>query len=385
MNVRLFGRAKERIVAVADIGSASAGFAVAALSKGNPARVLAASRAMLPPEERKESAVVAGIGEMLLEAGRKTLAAYAEKSPGAPAFEALYVIVHAPWTRARSVRASATYQEETRVTSGIISNLAKEALLSETGFDRKNFLEASVARIEINGYPTNEPEGKWAHEVAVSGLVSDCDPSLRNAVAASVGQLVPHLSPRYRSSTHALLSALEGGMSERKYVIADVMNLGTAITVVSEGMADEQFFVPEGVHTMLKRLSEKGMPEETLSLMRMLERDHCESEACDALKTSIGRAEPELVRVYGEALGKMAATRRLPNRFVLATHEDVSSWLARFFSRIDFTQFTETAQPFIVRELTPKDLRASVVADHPSELDTALAVACALVFREQST
>ncbi len=383
MDFNLFRRRGEKIVAVADIGSASAGIALIAVQKGKPAYVLGANRAILPPEKRKEDALIAGIGEMILEAGRNVLEAYArdrQKDPG-PVKE-LYAVVHAPWTHAKSVGARAKFEESTRITGHTISHLAQEALASETGFDRKNFLEASVAKIQLNGYSTNAPEGKWAHEVALTGLVSDCDPRMRSVIETNLGQVFPHMRPAFRSSTRALLSALRGYMPIKEYVAIDMTGEATGIIVVREGIVDKELSTPEGMHTILRRFSEKGMPEETLSLMHMLEREHCDTEACETLKTSIGRIEPELVRLFGEGMAKLASPQRLPAHLALVAHADMSPWLSRFFSRIDFTQFTQTAQPFIVHELAPKDLADFVVSEHDATPDIGLVVASALVDKE---
>jgi hypothetical protein len=171
-------------------------------------------------------------------------------------------------------------------------------------------------------------------------------------------------------------------MPVKEYVAVDMTGEATGIVVVREGIVDKELSMPEGMYTILRRFTEKGMPEETLSLMRMLEREHCDTEACDALKASIGRVEPELVRIFGEGMAKLASPQRLPAHLAVAAHTDISPWLSRFFSRIDFTQFTQTAQPFIVHALTPKDLAGSVVSESGIALDIGLAVASALVDKE---
>lgn len=385
MNLRLFGRTKEKIVAVADIGGGSAGFGVLALRHGAPAAVLAADRAILPAEERSEEAIIAGVGEMFIQAGKKVQSVYTRdwqntKGP----IEALYAIVHAPWTETRTVRATTTFKQETKITSNIITRLAQGALNQDNPIDRSKFLGANVMQIELNGYPTRHPEGKWAHEVAITGLVSECDTGMRTAIEACAGQLLPHITPMLRSSTRALLSILRDEIPQKKYIIADIASEATALIIAEAGAVSDQLVVSEGVRTIVRRLSPSGMLEETLSLLRMLEREHCDTEACETLRTSIASVEPELVRVFGEALGKLAATNRLPDHLVIATHPDISPWLTRFFSRIDFTQFTQTAQPFSIQALTAKDFEHFVLPERGVALDTGLAVSASLVSLEEA-
>lgn len=385
MNLGFFRSAKEHIVAIAEIGSGSAAFAVIETKKNGPARILAADRALLAPDVRGDDAAIAGIGELVVQAGKNALAVYArdwQKSKGP--IDSIYAIIHAPWTRSQAVRAHADFPEAIHVTDRTISTLAREALSGGKGLDKKKFLEASVMEIQLNGYPTAHPEGKWAHSASLTGLVSECEPRLKEAVVSAIGQLIPHARPTFRSNTRAMLTALRGYISVKEYVAIDITNEATTLTVVYDGVAEGEIVVPEGTSAILQRLSATALPDETLSLLRMLERDHCDTDACDVLKATIGKVEPDLVRVFGEAMGKLAAVRRLPNYAVLSTHADISPWLTRFFSRIDFTQFTQTAQPFAIRPLSGADLSRWVSSERGTVADTGLALAGALVNTEET-
>lgn len=383
MELRLFGRAQKKIVAIADIGSGSAGFAIVEVRTGKPALLLGAERSVLPLEERGKEAALARIGELLSNAASRALEVYtgAQKGKGAP--ESLYIIVRAPWIRSKAVRAAKDLPQEVKITPQAISRLAREALSSGAGIDTKHFFEATVTSIELNGYPTKRPEGKVAHRVAITGLVSECEPATRSAIEASLRAHLPHLKPQYRSATRALLSTIGEHLPTRDFIMIDVASEATTLTVVYDGVAEAQELVGEGLHGMLSRLSPSGMPDETLGLLRMLEQEHCDSEACDTLRASIGKVEPELARSFGEGMGKLAALRKLPNYAVLSAHGSATPWLARFFSRIDFTQFTLTAQPFSVRELSAQDFSQWVEAGPGTELDVGLAVAGTLVNKEE--
>ena len=158
---------------------------------------------------------------------------------------------------------------------------------------------------------------------------------------------------------------------------------GTSFIAVRKGVVTDTGMVPEGSRTILKRVAGEKMPEETLALIRMLALDQCETEACEATKAALGKVEPELVKVFGEAMSKMSAVRRLPNALVLSANEDLSQWLAHFLSRIDFAQFTMTTQPFSARALTRNDLSELVSAEGGVKIDAGLSVASALVNIEE--
>jgi len=371
-----FDRARERIVAVADIGSGSAGFAVLAVRSGKPASVIAAERIVLPIEERARSALIGGVADSLSHVGQRVLAASAQNVPGARP-ESIYCVIRTPWTHSETGRARSHFDTDISVTSALIRKLAQDAIGTISGLDRSNFLEAGVVRVELNGYGTGKPEGKHAH--AITALMSDCDPAMRAAAVTALERLLPHLPMTMRSGSRALFSVLREYFREKDYFVLDMASEATTMLAVRDGAPGPQSLIPEGVRSILKRISPAGMADETLNLMRMMAREQCEDAACDALNASIARVEPELVRVFGEAMVASASPQRLPNHLVLMVQPDLAPWLTRFFSRIDFAQFTQTTQTFNVETPTPETLAAWIVPRSGVLFDCGLAVAGALV------
>ncbi|MDZ4227053.1 MAG: hypothetical protein U1D26_01090, partial [Patescibacteria group bacterium] len=87
---------------------------------------------------------------------------------------------------------------------------------------------------------------------------------------------------------------------------------------------------------------------------------------------------------FGECMAKCAETRRLPDRMVLFAHPDMAQWLARFFARIDFTQFTRTTKPFEVKTLESADLARCVEPVAGISPDIGITIAGTLVNIEAS-
>ena len=369
-------------VAVADIGSGSAGVAILSIEKGKPARVLAAHRATLVLEERSSDATLAGVIAAVSESAEKAIAAEGAR-PGS--IQRAYAIVRPPWVRSKTILARKTFPKEEKIHARMISDIAREALEAEKELDRANLIEANVVRVELNGYPTPHPEGKYAHSVQVSILATACEPRIKKAAQETL-MLVSPTPPTLRSGTGALLSILrDRSAAHSDYLVVDMTSTGTAMFTVHKGTPFEHVLVPEGVHTILKRIAGDRLPEEAMTLMHMVARDHCDDAACEEIKAAMVRAEQELIKVYGEAMAKLASVRKLPNTLVLLAETDIAAWLSNFFSRIDFTQFTMTSQPFVVEILTPLDLEPLVMTKNAKKTwDVSLLVAAALVNSEQN-
>jgi len=365
-------------VAVADIGSGSAGVAIISIQDGKPAHIESLHRSILPLEERTPAAVMSGLKNALSESAAKAMEkAGVQKG----ALESVYAIIRAPWVRSKTICASRKFAEETRITNEIISTLGKEALQGDKELDHQNLIEANIIRAELNGYPTGNPVKKRAHIVTLFTLIAECEPRIKTLVEETLTRAFSR-PPKLRSGTGALLSSLrERSAMHTSYLVVDMTSTATSIFAVHKGSPTHHMIVPEGTQTILKRLAGKKMPEETLSMMRMIARDHCEDAACEEVKGKMAEAEQGLIKTFGEAMAELAKTEQLPNALLLITEPAMSSWLTEFFSRIDFTQFTKTAQPFSVEALSSADIRSLVAATETVD-DIGLLVASAFVNSE---
>ncbi len=382
---RLSGKRSGDVVAVADIGSGSVGVAIVQISHNGPAQVLVAKESSLPSGERASEAVANGVVSLLSETAQKTLDSYAKATKKVKHVSSAYAVIHSPWTRSKTIRVASTFPQETRIEKAMIDNLARQALEADTEYDRNKILEGSVIRIELNGYPTLHPVGKKGHHLAAYALLSECEPQIREGVSGALARVFACPPPILRSDTRALLTVIRESASLPKESL--IVNMGAEasnIVVVRKGVVTETTLVQEGIHSIVRRIAGEKMPEETRSLIRLLALDQCEAEACGAIQEAIARAEPDLAKTFGDVFAKLSATRRLPNSLMLLTHKDLGPWLAKFFTRIDFAQFTLTTRPFVPDVLTPEDLSGLITFDeHNASSDVGLGIAAALVNMEK--
>ncbi|OGG73709.1 hypothetical protein A3A40_01065 [Candidatus Kaiserbacteria bacterium RIFCSPLOWO2_01_FULL_54_20] len=378
---RLLGKQRGKTVAVADIGSGSVGIAILATTSKGPANVVVAEHAMLPLEERTPEANLSGILGKLDEGAQKALTAYAERSgTHSTHVSRAYAVVRAPWTRSKTMRAEHAFDADTRIERSMISALAKQALEEDKDLDHTKIFEASVVRVELNGYPTARPEGKHAKHIAVSVLLSESDGSVRSGVTETLSRVFACPPPMMRSGTRALLTVLKENDVLKKYCfVVDIGAQATSLVTIRKDVATDIVHVPEGSSTILKRIAGEKMPEETLTMMRMLAHGQCERDACEAITQAIARAETDLVRIFGEAMAKMATSRRLPNDLILFAPQDMADWLVQFFSRIDFAQFTITTRPFSPRVESGKGLTGTLTFASGADANSDLSIASALV------
>ena len=87
----------------------------------------------------------------------------------------------------------------------------------------------------------------------------------------------------------------------------------------------------------------------------MISNDACSTDGCEALKRSFATIEPDLVKLFADTIGPLAAPRRAASDLLLVTHPDLEQWCSALLSRLDFAQFTTTMLPFTVS--TPSSIQ----------------------------
>lgn len=373
LNVNLsFARLK--VAAVVDVAPGGAGVAIVTNPHDAASTILASAYSALSLEPRTPEQQAALIGEQIKEASAQALKIYASSGHKTPISD-VYVIVHAPWSRTIMLESAEKYDAEVRIHAARIEEMAKSALDKAREIDQTRILEASVIKVSLNGYPTPNPDGKYAHLLSVVSLASDCDAVVRSSVEAAVQQSFPVARHMWRSGLRTLMSVARESLQSEHFLIVDMGATDTHMVAISEsGML--QLVLQEGTATILRRIAAQRSADEVIGFLRMLSRDACSTEACDSLRSAIATAEPELVRVFGEAMAKIAAHTRVPNDLLLMTHPDLESWLSTFLARIDFAQFTVTSMPLSVNTALSLDLSRFVAGAHNADT---LTIGAALV------
>lgn len=379
-----FTRSSSGVVALADIGGSGAACAIIAAREA-ATTILASVRTPLPLEKRTEDQHLAQLAQALETSVSQAATLYA-KDPAQGRPHTIYALVHAPWIRSRTISIERSFETETPITRAMIGEMAQQALAADTSIVRDEMCEGAVVRIELNGYRTREPHGKRARHVRVAVLVSEMKRSYRDAFETALRRTYADTPIRWRSHARAIgsiaedLPHLDGNLT-----IFDVADDDSSIAVLRDYVLVEQEHVDAGVNTILAQIAPSGSREEALSLLAMQAAGTCSGAQCDALQASIATAEPTLTKLYGEALGAIAARRRVPNDAILLITPNLSPWFAGFMERIDFAQFTRLARPFSVKNLAAEDFSESIVFAAGIAPDTSVALGAALVHREQGS
>lgn len=377
--MKMFSRRQAgKVVLVSDLDDMSVGVSLVRFEKTGAPTVIASQRTMLPIEERSKDQAAAGIVQALDETVAKLMKAATDRKVPPP--RGAYAILHAPWTRFRTAFAEEAYEKPRTATKDLITGIAKKALALPSELDKNAILESGTMQVYVNGYATGNPVGKKATRVGVVAYESDVDQGIKKNVIATLQKHLTGRTVLVRSSMCAMLAVLGEHLPDiHRFVILDIGGTATNCAVILKESVSQSAIVPEGVFTIIKRISSVGLPEEVLTQLRMLATDTCSTDACKALQDSLAQTEPSLTKIFGEAFSQLASKRRLPNAAMLSAPLELSPWLQSFFGRIDFSQFTATMQPLDVEPLTPDHVQKLVSWDSKARSDTGLGIAAGYV------
>ncbi len=370
---------RERLIAFVDVEAGGARAAILSV-QNNSVRVVSQAYSLIQIEVETAEHSIAAIGDRLDDVCKRALLAAEQKGVRSP-ITSVYAVVHAPWTTSETVRKRVDFPTETHIKDSHIADLAKQVLGEVKTINTAAVMEASVIRTWLNGYAVTDLNGKSAHSVSASAVISNIDPSAQKNIEAALHRAFPVATIEWRSGARALQSVLGSlYIRDENYLAVDLGVDSTFIVSVRDGMPTGERVVPHGLRSILTKIDATRPAEETLGLIRMLSRDACEGTACEAIQKAMAIAEPELVKFYGETLSSLATDRRLSNTLILFANPGIIDWMKQFFSRLDFTQFTATTQPFIVVPFESSMLGSATESDEL--LHAPIALGAALVNME---
>jgi hypothetical protein len=379
----LFRRHHDVPILVADVDSGTAAAAVALLSDHGPARILVCARLDAPIEARSADHSLTTTFSTLESVAKQVVESYtaSEEHKKHGPVESVHCLVGPSLSRSRTAKETQKFEEERTISDALIQELARKALQAPSELDANNILETNVTRVQLNGFPTGQPNGKRAVLLDVTALQSDITAGAREGIEHALSVHAPGRAVDIRSETRATMTLLHERVSDTPPYLLIIM--GSEATQCITMRRDElvsHATAPTGSATILAGLAgEKGSPEETLSLLRMVANDACSDEACENMRANLAKTETGLVKTFGEVFAQLSAVRRVPNECILVTRSELAPWISGFFERLDFSQFSVTTQPLSVFSFTPEHLQEFVRRDVGAREDTGTGIAAAFV------
>ncbi len=359
-----FGKQKEEIIAILDIGSASVGGAIvrdAALS--NP-EILTSARVPINFLPNVDFQAFWGCAR---NAAKKTLRRLLKDFPKGAGRVAC--VFSSPWFISQTRIISVTRDEQFEVDEDFFNKLIdNEISIFKSQWQSKTerlrgepeVLEHKVMKVALNGYRTSKPLGKRAKTLKAHIYMSLGIKRAKEDLEKDILDNFGDASVSFHTLPFAAFTSLRNIISpEWGYIFADIGGEVSDISLVREDVLEETVSFPAGKNlpTRMAAAKFKTPVEDAASLVQRFARGH--ASAADAAKMApvMEEAKEEWRRYLRQALVEISDNGPLPRDFFLIGGGAGSGGIAECAEEDFFAQFTILGKPFRVKKILPEALK----------------------------
>lgn len=372
-------------VAIFDVKSGSVGGALVEFNSRKGPTIRYAHRVSfkvkdtsnLSSEESGMLTTLRAVAEKLCSQGLPKLL---EAKGGCLGVDFVAVFIGAPWASVRVVTKNIETNESLVITQKWMGETLRSILESQTAPEGGPacFLEQSIIRVLLNGYPTSEPSGKRANRVDIVAL----EAHMSEKIALSMKEV---LEKAFHKNEVSLRSALLASFttirdhfeSEDNFILMNVGSDITEIALVREDALSGTSILPRGARTLIESAATefKTVPEEAGARLRL----HAEGklvESSKKLQGVLASLEKDWQQSLDKSLGELKALRGLPHTLFLLVSPEIAPWFSKLLRSPASSLHTLTREPFRVVELHGEELlkhhnvNAEVMPDAPLSIET---------------
>lgn len=327
-------------VGLLDIGSTSVGAALLRLSEQTngavPPTVLWSRRKEIPFQQVVDSdhffQRISGALKTVLEA----MSIEAKESP-----QAFFCTFSSPWYAAQTRIAKSTFLQSSVVTPQIVNSLVDaEVAAFEAAYashmpdespGRAALLEQKIMRVCLNGYATQKPYGKSAHEVDVALYISMSPQFFLDEINRLVGEVFHRGIDQYHSLAFVSFSALRDIFPEREhFLMCDIGGEITDLSLIKNNLLVETVSFPKGRMTLMREAVSllKRQPEEVLSMLTLhFEGLRGEDAMTPRLNEIIEQGRKEWLGSFYAAMAELKNRNFLANDIEITAHPLMRQWI----------------------------------------------------------
>ena len=337
----------ETISAVFEIGSGSVAGALIKLSSTNNPEVIYSYRESIPFQENLEhdrlvADMVLTVEHVAKNLGTEGLVHLNFTGYRRHRIHDIFYSFASPWVLSQTTVLDIKKETETLITKelldGIVAQeqhsfekLVKEGDSSSVFDNDATMIEKKMIQVRLNGYPTNNPNKKTAHQIETAFCMSFVPADILQKVNSAVEKtfnfrkVIPH------SFTLLAYSALRDIFhTEKDFIFIDVHGELTDVLIVKNGLLVHTFSFPFGTHTLIRKASRllNLMPDIAESYLRMHALGKDDEATQLKMRPILEMIQKEWAVAFASAYGTLPEKIALPHTFFVITDTDLEMLFA---------------------------------------------------------
>lgn len=173
---------------------------------------------------------------------------------------AVHYILTSPWILSQSKLVKVEYPEDTKITDAVIQKIIEENQAEILGTYDKGMIciEKKVFAVELNGYPEQEYQNKWARTLQVSFAFSLSALNIVQNIEAAVAKTF-HIEEIYYHSAILLqyIASRQKADEEKDYAVMHIHGELTDTILSKKNAGVHAGSFPFGSSTLVRKVSEK--------------------------------------------------------------------------------------------------------------------------------
>ncbi len=325
----LFGKRKEKVSLILDIGSGTVGGAYVSYADGQIPRVV---RQLLLSYTTDETTLVTGVVDiknMLLSLDAVLMRLTVEKIKA----DNIQVVFSHPWCVEETRHVNISQDKKFIVTQNFLDDITTQEMkkfLADVGTGDTTLdgtlkpIEARRLTMFVNGYPVFHPDNLRTQLLDLSIFFS----AVSQVVCDEVSKVVfahTHMS-RQHISFHTMPFVSYSVMhvlSPMDYLYMDILGETTSIFLVKNGLPAKTVSFLSGTHFVVRKVAEvfKVSPEIAVSLIDVVFAGKADEELSEKMKTLMEDVEKEWAIYFEDALLSLDPHLALPTKVFFSSSE----------------------------------------------------------------
>ena len=235
----------------------------------------------------------------------------------------------------------------------IISSLDKGRQLDNLK-DKASALESHIMRVKLNGYTTEKPMGKSAQFSELSVYLSVAPEEFTNKVIKTVNGVFGGVSVEFATFPYVLYEAVSiADPSVTHYLLIDVREEITELTLVKKGIIFETYTIPCGTGYFIRKIAESmnTLPAVAHSMLRICYEGKSEPNVKNEINEALSKAE-EWPNYMEKAFKYFAEEYFLPSKIRIESDPVFTEPLTDIILKKAFRQFPSDMESYKIEKVS---------------------------------
>lgn len=247
-------------------------------------------------------------------------------------------------------------------------------------------IEKNIIQILLNGYNTNNPQGKKVNRADATLFVSMMSSEVYKKITSVLEKIFGARNTMFHTFELALFSAVRDIFkTEIDFLIMDISGEVTDITLVRNETIVKTVSFSLGRNFLIRKVANSlnAVPEEAHSLIRLfLDEKSSSSERAKMERILVG-AKEEWLLYFRKILSDFSDGLSLPRTIFLTIDTDIGKWFIDTIKQDEFSSYTLAREPFTVVELSSRILNkhCAISKDSKTGCDPFLAIEAIFVHK----